>query len=322
MRTSLAFFSLLLIPFSATAQIDPGAQAAQAAQQAVQQSQQAAMQAMQQASEANRQATEAAQQAMQNAQSNTTTPCCVAWTAPPKFSVKPGKYSGPTAVRITDASRGAVIYYSTNGWTPTVNSPRYRGPIQIDSSTTLQAIAIAPYSIRSIVTSGQYMIAGATSASTATTASSSAHATTAPVSPNLIPVPLIFDADVNSRTASVGDKVPMELSQDLRIGDSVIKKGTPASATITQVDRTGIGGAPGSLSFEADDLHPPSGPIALQGRATRDGEAKLPNAAILIPMIGPLTALRHGTDAVIPKGTPFTAYIDFGNPTAIPGSVD
>jgi len=39
MRTSLAFFSLLLIPFSATAQIDPGAQAAQAVQQAVQQSQ-------------------------------------------------------------------------------------------------------------------------------------------------------------------------------------------------------------------------------------------------------------------------------------------
>src|SRR5271170_664651 len=215
------------------------------------------MQAMQQASEANRQATEAAQQALQNAQSNATTPCCVAWTAPPKFSVKPGKYSGPTTVRITDASRGAVIYYSTDGWTPAVNSPRYRGPIQIDFSTTLQAIAIAPYSIRSIVTSGQYMIAGATSASTATTASSSAHATTAPV--RLILVPLIFDADVNSRTASVGDKVPMELSQDVRIGDSVIKKGTPATATITQVDRTGIGGAPGSISFETDDLHPPSG---------------------------------------------------------------
>jgi hypothetical protein len=297
MRTSVALFSALLIPLSATAQMDS---ATQTAQQAAQQSQQAA-------SEANRQAMAASQQAMQNSIS---TPCCVAWTAPPKFSVKPGKYAGPTKVKITDASRGAVIYYSTDGWAPSESSPRYRGPIQIDSTTTLQAMAIAPYSMPSVVASAQYTISGAPAVSVIPAPVASEGPAT------VLAVPLVFSAEVSSKTASVGDKIPMTLSQDLKMGDFVLKKGTPATVTVTQVDRSGIGGAPGSLSFEADDLHPDSGPIPLQGGATRNGEAKLPNAAILIPVVGPLTALKHGTDAVIAKGTPFTAYIDMGTPTA------
>jgi Chitobiase/beta-hexosaminidase C-terminal domain len=303
MRTCLAFFSLLLIPFFVSAQDDAATQAVQAAQQ----SQQAAMQAMQSASEANQQAMQAAQQAAQDS-TVSQQPCCVGWTAPPKFSVKPGKYAKPTTVKITDASRGAVIYYSTDGWTPTVNSPRYRGPILVDSTMTLEAIAIAPYSMRSVMTSAQYTIANTSVAVPVQSALN--------VPPNTIAAPLVFDADVSSKTASVGDKIPMVLSEDVNIGDFVVKKGTPATITITQVDRTGVGGAPGTLSFEADDLRPPSGPIPLQGGATREGEAKPPNAAVLIPMVGPLTIFKHGTDAVITKGTPFTAYIDLGSPTA------
>ena len=311
MRTCLAFFSVLLTSFSVAAQDNS---AAQAAQQAAEQSQQAAMQAMHDAQQANQQAAEAAQQATQNAQASTASqPCCVAWTAPPKFSVKAGKYPGAVTVKITDASRGAVIYYSTDGWTPTADSsPRYRGPVVIDSTATLQAIAIAPYSMRSVVTSAQYVIAGVAANSSSLVAA----AASTNIPPNLIAVPLLFDAAVSSKTASVGDKVPMILSQDLKIGTFLVKKGTPGSVTITQVDRTGIGGAPGSLSFEADDLHPQSGPIPLQGGATRDGDAKIPNATVLIPMVGPLAILRHGTDAVITKGTPFTAYIDSGTSTA------
>ena len=276
---------------------------------AAQQSQQAAIQAMHDAQEANRQATEAAQQAAQNAQNAQDNippgPCCVSWTAPPKFSVKTGKYNTPITVKMTDATRGAVIYYSTDGWTPTSNSPRYRGPVSIVSTTNLQAIAIAPYSARSVVTFAQYTIVGTSASSTLPSATD-----------EVAPVPLAFDSDVTSKTAAVGDKVPMILTQDVTIGPLVVRQGTPATVTITQVDRTGIGGAPGSLSFEADDLRPASGPIPLQGGATREGEAKLPNAAILIPMVGPFTALRHGADAVITKGTSFVAYVNLGMPSA------
>jgi len=307
MRTHPPIFSLLLLPYLTAAQ-DPGMQAAQAAQQAAQQAMDAnqqAIQAMQQASQAAQQAT---QQAMQNSDPFPGQPCCIAWTAPPRFSVKSGKYAGPTTVRITDASRGAVIYYTTDGWTPTVNSPRYRGPIEIDSTTNLQAIAIAPYSVRSIVTSAQYEIAG-------TPANRSANpATNAPA--NGTPVPLIFAADVSSKTASIGDKIPLTLSEDLLIGNVVVKKGTAAVATVTAVDKTGLGGAPGVISFEVDSLQSDIGPIALQGGATKEGEAKPPNAAVLIPIVGPLTVLKHGTDAVISKSTPFTAYVQPNVPMA------
>lgn len=308
MRTFLAFFSVLLIPPFLIAQDNA---AVQASQQASQQAQQAAMQAMQDAAEANRQAMAAAQ----NSADSTAQPCCLYMTAPPKFSLKAGLYSGSATVRMTDSTRGAVIYYSTDGWTPTVNSPRYRGPVVINSTTTLQAIAIAPYAMRSLVTSAQYTIKSASASVSPSSSALPPQEGGGGVS-NFIPVLLVFDAEVSSKTASVGDKIPMVLAHDVQIGDFVVKQGTPASVTITQVDHTGIGGAPGTLSFEADDLRPSSGPIPLQGGATREGEAKPPSAAILIPMVGPLTVLKHGTDAVITKGTPFTAYIDLGTPSA------
>jgi len=316
MRTPFALFSVLLIPSFSLAQADPTTRAAQAAQEAAQQSQQAAMQATRDASAAS----QAAQQAIQDSQNSGSQPCCLYWTAPPKFSVKPGTYSGPTTVRMTDATRGAVIYYSTDGWTPTANSARYRGPILIGSTTTLQAIAIAPYAIRSIVTSAHYVIQGTPGASSPSSAAaaSTVSATTEAINlpPGVLPVHLVFDAEVSSRTALVGDKIPLSLSEDLNLGDTVVKKGTAATVTITQVDRTGAGGAPGTLSFEADDLQAPDGPLPLQGGATKEGTAKPPNAALLIPVVGPLTILKHGTDAVIAKGTPFTAFLDTQSPLA------
>src|ERR1019366_6431068 len=71
-----------------------------------------------------------------------TSSCYRCGAAAPKFSVKPGAYSAAVTLKIKDSTREAVIYYTTDGWTPTVASTRYMGPITIDSTTTLQAIAI------------------------------------------------------------------------------------------------------------------------------------------------------------------------------------
>jgi len=253
MRTYLAIFSLLFIPYLTAAQ-DPGTLAAQQEQIAADQANQMAMQAAQQA----------AQAAAQNSDLFPLQPCCIAWTAPPQFSVKSGKYPAPTTVKITDATRGAIIYYTTDGWTPTANSTRYRGPIPIDSTTNLQAIAISPYAARSIVTSAQYEIAGST-------ANSSAAFTAAPAnaSANGTPVPLVFAADVSSKTASIGDQISLTLTEDVSVGNGVIKKGATATATVTAVDPAGAGGAPGVLSFEVDSLQSAIGPITPRRRDKR-----------------------------------------------------
>jgi hypothetical protein len=75
------------------------------------------------------------------------------------------------------------------------------------------------------------------------------------VLPKGMPVQLVFGADVSSKTASVGDKVLLTLSDDLNAGSAVVaKKGSPAVATILQVDKTGAGGLPGEIEFEVDSL--------------------------------------------------------------------
>src|SRR5271156_4516759 len=175
MRTLLVVM-ILVISASVVQAQDPGAAAAQQAMQANQQAMQAAQQANQQAiqdaQQANALAAQQAQQAAQNAAQNTASNSSIPFAAlKPKFSVKPGTYAQATAVKMTDGTRGSIIYYTTDGWTPTVNSNRYLGPVAIASTTTLQAIAIVPYVGRSLVASGQYVISGTSDSALAPNAS-------------------------------------------------------------------------------------------------------------------------------------------------------
>ena len=138
---------------------------------------------------------------------------------------------------------------------------------------------------------------------------SSSDSGTAAAPPNTTLVHLAFAVEVSSRTAEIGEKIPMVLTEDLQVANTLVKKGASATATVTAVDRTGAAGAPGVISFEVDFLQSDGGPLALRGGATKEGSAKSPNAAVLIPVVGPLALLKHGTDAVIAKGTPFTAFL-------------
>src|ERR1700722_18071378 len=156
------FFSALILVMSATV-VQAQDPAADAAQQATQQAMAASQQAMQQAQQANAQAQQDVQIATQNMDSSTWIPYVA---LKPKFSVKPGTYSQAMTVKMTDATRGAIIYYTTDGWTPTVNSNRYMGPVAVNSTTTLQAIAIVPYRGRSLVASAQYVINSPSNAGT------------------------------------------------------------------------------------------------------------------------------------------------------------
>jgi N-acetylneuraminic acid mutarotase len=62
--------------------------------------------------------------------------------ATPVFTPGAGVYNGSQSVTITDATTGATIYYTTDGTTPTTNSPIYSGsPIGVSLPTVIQAIA-------------------------------------------------------------------------------------------------------------------------------------------------------------------------------------
>jgi hypothetical protein len=82
--------------------------------------------------------------------------------AAPVFSIPAGTYSSEQVVKITAAS-GSLVYYTTNGSTPTTSSPRYAGSVTINASATLRAIAVSGKST-SAVTAATYVIETSASA--------------------------------------------------------------------------------------------------------------------------------------------------------------
>ena len=311
MRTYLTLLTLILAASFVVAQ-DPGMQAAQQA------SQQATQMATQAAQQANQTAMQDARQAAQNTAQNTSE-CYRCFAAKPKFSVKPGAYSTAVTLKLKDSTRGAVIYYTMDGWTPTAESTRYTGPITIDSTTTLQAIAISPYGGRSRIATAVYTLNGvppmAPVAQTVVAALSPAAEASAPAKLLLArgtAVPLVFASDVSSKTADVGDKISLTLAEDLKVGAVVVvKKGTPAVATVTEVDNTGMGGAPGDVFVQVDSLQAGSVLIKMHGTAAKEGQDKVGKAMglMFVPVV-PVGIFVHGKDAEIKQGASFTAFVD------------
>ena len=76
----------------------------------------------------------------------------------PTFSLAEGNYNSIQTVSISDATAGAIIYFTTDGTTPTTSSTKYTGVITISSTQTLEAIAIANEYVASAVASATYTI--------------------------------------------------------------------------------------------------------------------------------------------------------------------
>jgi hypothetical protein len=306
MMMKVALLVLVFCSVSAYGQ-DPGMMAAQQAMQDSQQATQQAMQDMQQASQ------QANQQMMQNAAdaSSQNPGPVIAITRQPAFSVKAGAVSPGTTVRIKCSTHYAVIYYTTNGWSPTTSSRRYTGPIPINSTTQLQAIAVAPNMVKSLIARADYTVNG-------------------PAAP-VLPLPLAADgvlhaktrlhlvtnSTVNSKTAEVGDKISILLDQDVKVGDVVvIQKGTPVDAAITQADSSGHIGVPGDIAFEVQSLMVHGISVPLQGGETLEGANKTAKIKrlIFIPYVGAASLLIRGDEAEIKPGKTFTVAVAADTP--------
>jgi chitobiase/beta-hexosaminidase-like protein len=89
-------------------------------------------------------------------------PFAIAATSTPSFSTGTGTYHAPQAVTISEATSGTKIYYTTNGTTPTTASSVYTGAITVSTTTTLEAMAVAPDGSSSAVASATFTITPAT----------------------------------------------------------------------------------------------------------------------------------------------------------------
>jgi hypothetical protein len=275
-------------------------------QMVMMQQQQAVMQANQQAQQAQQTALQSAQQA--NDQAMQAGGCCGAVAAKPRFSLDSGSYPSATILRMKDRSRGAIIYYTTDGWTPTTRSTRYTGPITLSSNLSIQAIAVAPGCQRSQIASAIYTVAGAQPAALTMTPDevSSLNRGT--------PLALTFTAAVTSKGLEVGDRLPIALARDLIVGGVLVApKLTPVLATVLQVDHPAAVGAPGALTFAVHSITLTDGEvITLAGTETMEGRPHIGKAESLavIPFFGMGSIFVRGEAAQIPKGAALTAFVD------------
>jgi hypothetical protein len=76
----------------------------------------------------------------------------------PVISVASGTYTSVQTVKISDATLGAKIYYTTDGSTPTASSTLYKNPLSVSASETLNVVAIATGYAPSTVATATYTI--------------------------------------------------------------------------------------------------------------------------------------------------------------------
>lgn len=93
--------------------------------------------------------------------STTTSLAGTLFVATPALTPAAGTYASAQKVTITDATKGAVILYTTNGTTPTTASTKYTGPITVPASETIEAMAVETGYGNSKVASAKYAIAAA-----------------------------------------------------------------------------------------------------------------------------------------------------------------
>jgi len=81
----------------------------------------------------------------------------VTQTPAPVLTPAPGSYTSAQIVTMSDTFAEAIIYYTTDGSTPTASSPVYTGPITVNGAETLQAMATSSLT-PSVVAGGTYTI--------------------------------------------------------------------------------------------------------------------------------------------------------------------
>lgn len=129
---------------------------------------------------------------------------------------------------------------------------------------------------------------------------------------NGTPVVLRLTEEVNSNTHNVNDIVHLEVARNVTVdGKIVIKNGTPATATITLLEKSGMAGEGGNVQISLDSTKSVDGQrIPLRANVTHEGKDEKGLAIGGGVICCPLLLLMKGKHAVIPQGTEIKSYAE------------
>jgi Chitobiase/beta-hexosaminidase C-terminal domain len=226
--------------------------------------------------------------------------------ADPILSAGSGYVKDGTQVSIASPSPDAVIYYTTDGWTPTEFSTRYTGPITIHSDMRLQAIAEEPHKLPSTIVEADFSLTGSHPIRAPKVMAAGGSLTKGTV------LHLATNADVTSDVAQPGDPIALRLDEYVMDGGAIAaRRGDPAEGTITKVVPAGPNGKPGVITFQVQSLKVGGVTVPLRGILTLAAPDKAaPGQRIeSTSQVHVARFIPHGDEAEIVPGMVLTAVV-------------
>ncbi|MGD0912099.1 MAG: chitobiase/beta-hexosaminidase C-terminal domain-containing protein, partial [Terracidiphilus sp.] len=178
-------------------------------------------------------------------------------TPAPQFSPAPGSYASAQSVTIADSESGAVIYYTTDGTSPTMSSPVYSAPIDVAGNETIEAFAVLPNYLPSLVVTETWSItepAAATPTFTPVAGSYSA-AQTVTIADSTQNATIYYAINATPTTSSTQYTGPIAVSASETIEAIAVASGSSDSAIASATYSISLppvgfalGASPGSLT--------------------------------------------------------------------------
>jgi hypothetical protein len=182
---------------------------------------------------------------------------------PPVFLPSPREVAAGTPVILSSNNPKAVIYYTTDGWTPTESSTQYRDPIFVTANTRIQAFAEEPGKAPSPIVAASYVVNGP-----GTPLPMNASVSGSTVTKGTL-IRLQTGNRVTSETANVGDHFYLLLDQNLVVNGNVLApRGMSVDAMVTSVQHSGQNGKSGVIAFRLMGLSAHGTTIPLSGAYT------------------------------------------------------
>jgi hypothetical protein len=122
--------------------------------------------------------------------------------------------------------------------------------------------------------------------------------------PALTPVPLVIDAEVSSSANKSGDRFPLHVAEDVKLGDSVlIPAGSVGEGEVVHAAKSKGGGRAGELILAARFVTVDGKQVRLRSFSAGSGSDRS-NAALGVAVaVGLWGMLVRGSELVMPAGT-------------------
>lgn len=179
---------------------------------------------------------------------------------PPMFLPGPREVAPGSLVILSTPHADAVIYYTTDGWTPTESSAQYQTPIPVTGNMKIQAFAKEPGKAPSPIVAASYTVNGAALPLPVNAEVSGSTVTKGTT------IRLQTGNRLSSETANAGDHFYLLLDQNLVVnGNVVAPRGMSVDAMVISVQRAGNNGRSGVIAFRLMGLNVHGVTVPLSG---------------------------------------------------------